>query len=254
MRLSRHLLCALALWAGQLFLAGGPATAAQSPTPIDQPDAARPGAPMPDPGTPGAAPTLVTPAPPGASGRPTGPVPNSQPYPMPMGPVPSYQSYPSPGAAGPSFADPTPLVPQDVGPIYSSPAQPQPAYQVPVRDDREPVYVPGPPNGGVSRDGISPPPGTLGQTYARRSRLLPDEKHPRVGMVDVYLPEDADVTARGLKPKWTGKVWRLESDGPLVPGMPHIYAVQAVMNRDGQKVTEVRWVRLIMGRIVDLDF
>ncbi len=107
---------------------------------------------------------------------------------------------------------------------------------------------------GINRWGIAPPPGTLGQTYRRLSTLLPDDAHPRMAAVVVYLPEHADVSARGLKVTWTGEVWRLETPTPLVPGMPHIYAVQAEWDAPEGRVNETRWVRLIMGREVDLEF
>lgn len=103
----------------------------------------------------------------------------------------------------------------------------------------------------TDRFGVAPPPGTLGQTYKRRSSLIDESKHPRVGIVDVYLPESVDVTAQGLKSKWTGKVWRLESDS-LMPGVPHIYEVKASWGEGTQP--QVRTVRLIMGRVVDLEF
>ena len=106
---------------------------------------------------------------------------------------------------------------------------------------------------GTDRYGIAPPAGTLGQTYQRRSRLIDDEKHPRVGVVEVHLSENYEVSAKGLKVKWTGKVWRLESD-PLLPGVPHIYEVKSEWGPEGAKQQQVRTVRLIMGRIVDLEF
>ncbi|HUQ72173.1 MAG TPA: hypothetical protein VM165_21785 [Planctomycetaceae bacterium] len=108
---------------------------------------------------------------------------------------------------------------------------------------------------GTNRFGMAPPPGTLGKTYQRRTTLLPDEKHPRIGIVDVHVPENVDVTARGLKSKWTGQVWQLESEAPLLPGVPHIYAIKAEKTLpNGEKQVDVRWVRLIMGRVVDLEF
>ena len=54
--------------------------------------------------------------------------------------------------------------------------------------------------------------------------------------------------------KWTGDVWRLESEHALVPGVPHIYAVKAEWDTPAGKTTQVRWVRLIMGREADLEF
>lgn len=119
-----------------------------------------------------------------------------------------------------------------------------------------PAVPPLPVTPGANRFDVVPPPGTLGQTYRRRSSLIPDDKHPRVAVVEVHLPEDVDVSARGLKSSWTGKVWRLESKEPLLPGLPHIYAIKAEKrNAEGEVIsTDVRWVRLIMGRVVDLDF
>jgi hypothetical protein len=110
---------------------------------------------------------------------------------------------------------------------------------------------------GVNRFAVSPPPGTLGQTYHRRSSLVPDDKHPRLGMVEVNLPEDVDVSARGMKAKWTGKVWRLETQEPLIPWVSHVYAIKAERRdkkTDEVVSTDVRWVRLIMGRVVYLEF
>ena len=107
---------------------------------------------------------------------------------------------------------------------------------------------------GRIREEQSPPPGTLGQTYRRRSALVPDDVHPRTGVVMVDLPEDADVSSRGLTSSWTGEAWRLETAQPLLPGMPHIYAIRAQWDAPEGRVYETRWVRLIMGRVVDLEF
>jgi len=128
----------------------------------------------------------------------------------------------------------------------------------PVASDSAPVNT----NGGnmdrpgYNRFGMAPPPGTLGRTYQQRSRIFDDEKHPRMGAVDVYLPEELDVTARGMKSVWTGKLWRLELKDPLLPGVPHIYAIKAEKkSKEGEVLsTEVRWIRLIPGRVVDLHF
>lgn len=109
---------------------------------------------------------------------------------------------------------------------------------------------------GYNRFGMAPPPGTLGRTYQQRSRIFDDEKNPRMGAVDVFLPEDIDVSARGMKSVWTGKHWRLEAKDPLLPGVPHIYAIKAERkNKEGEVLsTDVRWIRLIPGRVVDLQF
>lgn len=94
-----------------------------------------------------------------------------------------------------------------------------------------------------------PPPGTLGKTYQQRSRALDESKHPRVGVVELRVPEEYDVSAKGMKAKWTGEVWRLESD-PLIPGNSHIYDIRI----ENGGAVQWRTVRLIMGRVVDVDF
>jgi hypothetical protein len=145
----------------------------------------------------------------------------------PLRPIPMN---PNPGAA--PWVNPVP---------GNAPAMANPGNPV----DTPPAY------GNVDRFGYGPPPGTLGQTYKRRTRLIDDAKHPRIGIVEVNLPEHVDVTAKGLKTKWDGKVWRLESD-PLIPGVPHIYEVKASWGEGTEP--QVRTVRLIMGRIVDVEF
>lgn len=107
---------------------------------------------------------------------------------------------------------------------------------------------------GVDRFGMSPPPGNLGRTYKVRTRPVDKDLHPRMGVLEVSLPESADVTADGLKPSWTGEKWVLKTEEPMLPGLPQIYAVKAKFDRDGQTVTEYRWVRLILGRVVELSF
>ena len=109
------------------------------------------------------------------------------------------------------------------------------------------------PLAGTDRYGIAPPAGTLGQTYQRRSRLIDDEKHPRMAGVDVHLSENYDVSAKGLKAKWTGTVWHLSNEA-LLPGIPHIYEVKVEWGPEGAKQHEIRTIRLIMNRVVDLEF
>jgi hypothetical protein len=102
---------------------------------------------------------------------------------------------------------------------------------------------------------ILPPPGTLGVTYKRPSRPVPDEKHPRVGMLDVQAPAMAEVSVAGLD-GFCGDdgLWHFESPQPLLPGIPHVYDVRALVERDGELVEDVRTVRLIPGRIVNLAY
>jgi len=104
---------------------------------------------------------------------------------------------------------------------------------------------------------VAPPPGTLGMTYRQPSRLVPDEKHPRIGMIEVKsVPRDAQVSIKGME-GYFGKdgIWHFESEKPLFPGIPHIYHVKVVcFAADGQEKTDVRTFRLIPGRIVSLSY
>ena len=112
----------------------------------------------------------------------------------------------------------------------------------------------------------APPPGTLGQTFQLRSRPVPVEKHPRVGMVDVYIEGAHEVivhdmneisieqTIEGFRDIYDDDLWHFESQ-PLYPGLEHIYRVQATFkNADGSERKEARYIRLIMGRVVELKF
>ena len=108
---------------------------------------------------------------------------------------------------------------------------------------------------------VGPPPGTLGQTYQRPMRPIPVDKHPRISIVDVRAPGATSVRVYGTyeyrtKDGFTGfqdrkdpSVWRLESE-PLVPGIPHIYRVVAKYGDTAQE----KYIRLVPGRIVTLDF
>jgi hypothetical protein len=162
--------------------------------------------------------------------------PSAQPPPLPPAP-----------AASPPAANPAPPVPAAGGRSTGAVLTPQAASGPAILGGYQP-------QAGMNRWGMLPPPGTLGRTYQRRSALIPDDEHPRIGVVVVKLPEQANVSARGMKVKWTGEEWRLESSQPLVPGVPHIYAVTAEWETTAGKVQQTRWVRLIMGRVVDLEF
>ncbi|MEW4487863.1 hypothetical protein AB1L42_07250 [Thalassoglobus sp. JC818] len=111
-----------------------------------------------------------------------------------------------------------------------------------------------------------PPSGTIGRTYQMISRPVPVEKHPRTGMLDVYINGAYEVIVHdmnsprieqnieGFRDAEDENVWHFESN-PLYPGLDHIYRVQATFkNDDGSDWTDARYVRLIMGRVVDLDF
>lgn len=108
---------------------------------------------------------------------------------------------------------------------------------------------------------VGPPPGTLGQTYQRPTRPIPVDKHPRVSIVDVKADGATQVkiygtnefrtkdSIAGFQDRRNAAVWRFESE-PLVPGVPHIYRVDA---HYGDSIQQ-KYIRLVPGRIVTLDF
>ncbi|MBW3543049.1 MAG: hypothetical protein KY476_22550 [Planctomycetes bacterium] len=105
---------------------------------------------------------------------------------------------------------------------------------------------------------VPPPPGTLGVTYLQPSHPVPNDRHPRTAIIGVYVPGNATVSVHGLEDfvrlaSNDGVCW-FESSRPLVPGVPHVYRVEAHIARDGESFREVRWVRMIPGRIVTLSF
>lgn len=181
--------------------------------------------------------------------------------------------------AGPAL--PIQQVPQGVTPYGQAPPQPVPAGPINPPSSVSTVY-------GYSDTGARPP-GTLGKTYMRPTRMIDWDKHPRIGMLDVEvidtlragLASDVKikVTARDtynyFKPlegfRGDDGVWHFESD-PLLSTMPNIYDVKFTLVRE-QTVFEKRYgrvfektieqnlgslgtqrVRLIPGRIVDLVY
>lgn len=187
----------------------------------------------------------------------TPPVPSPLTAPAPhVTTAPGLPAAPPPGISAGTHSAPATPVPHDAH--TSSPPPGTNLTPTPIVGE----YAPGPAASSAAdrpehnRFGMSPPPGTLGRTYQQRSRIFDDEKHPRMAAVDVYLPEDLDVSGRGMKSVWTGKHWRLEAKEPLLPGVPHIYAIKAERkNPEGEVIsTDVRWIRLIPGRVVDLRF
>ncbi|MGD9853811.1 MAG: hypothetical protein AB7U20_02575 [Planctomycetaceae bacterium] len=107
------------------------------------------------------------------------------------------------------------------------------------------------------------PPGTLGRTYQLPSRPVPADRHPCVGMIDVCCPAADHVivrwtndfrteeTLKGLRDECNPTLWHFESK-PLLPGLTQIYRVEVYRGGPGSAPSEVRYVRLIMGRIVFL--
>ena len=173
--------------------------------------------------------------------------------------VPSPQ-VPSPDGNGPMYYQPFGTMRDRTPPPkqYLGDPNGQGTYHTPT-DAPTPTAQPVPPlethapDGITDRFGIAPPPGTLGRTYYRRTKPIEDKKHPRVSIVQVYLSENYDVSSPGMKAKWTGKYWELESD-PLLPGLPHIVEIAAEWGPEGARQREVRTIRLIMGRVMDVEF
>lgn len=111
----------------------------------------------------------------------------------------------------------------------------------------------------------SPPPGTLGQTYQRAMRPIPVEKHPRISIVDVRVTGATDVKVygtneyrtkdgvAGFRDRRDANLWHFESE-PLMPGVPHIYRVEAKFGKGRDAPTQERFFRFVPGRIVTLDF
>ena len=172
----------------------------------------------------------------------------------------SIQPVPSPDAGGAMYSQPwgtmrdrTPPPKKYLGDPNGQGSFHTPTEALPPSGQPLPAFDSRAPTGETDRFGIGPPPGTLGRTYYRRTKLVDEKKHPRVGVVEVHLSENYDVSAFGLKSKWTGKVWELESE-PLLPGLPHIFEVVAEWGPEGVRQREVRTIRLVMGRVVDLEF
>lgn len=100
------------------------------------------------------------------------------------------------------------------------------------------------------------PPGTVGQTYTRPSHPVPVDEHPRTGMLavrdDGSIPFLSVQNMGGIKMK--SGIWLFESRRPLDPGVCQIVRVEARQTAADIEPYSTRFVRLIPGRIVYLDF
>lgn len=100
------------------------------------------------------------------------------------------------------------------------------------------------------------PPGTVGQTYTRPSHPVPADEHPRTGMLavrdDGSIPFLSVHNMGGIKMK--SGIWLFESRRPLDPGACQIVRVEARQTAADVEPYATRFVRLIPGRIVYLDF
>jgi hypothetical protein len=104
---------------------------------------------------------------------------------------------------------------------------------------------------------LSPsPPGTLGQTYTRLSHPIPSDEHPRTAMLAVRDSQSAPhLTVQNMGGfRMKNGVWLFESSRPLDPGACQIVRVEARQTSQDVEPYDTRFVRLIPGRIVYLDF
>jgi hypothetical protein len=109
---------------------------------------------------------------------------------------------------------------------------------------------------------VAPPPGTLGRTYQLPSRPVPSDTHPRAAMLDIRVPGAEEVVVmdtnefrdedyvEGYRDEKDPSLWHFETKA-LYPGLPHVYRVES---RRGGKAQDVRYVRLIRGRILEVNF
>jgi hypothetical protein len=100
------------------------------------------------------------------------------------------------------------------------------------------------------------PRGTLGLTYYRRSHSVPADRHPRTAMLAVrdkgLVPHLSVPDMGGFRMR--SGVWLFESLRPLDPGVSQVVRVEARKAHLEVEAYDVRFVRLIPGRIVYLDY
>ena len=103
---------------------------------------------------------------------------------------------------------------------------------------------------------VRPPRGTLGITYFRHTHPVPDDKHPRLGMLAVRDKQRFRVVVvRGMSGlRLKNGAWLFESDRPLDPGASHVVCIEAKDHIMDVGAITKRYVRLIPGRVVYLDF
>jgi hypothetical protein len=139
-------------------------------------------------------------------------------------------------------------------------AMPQPPMQMPTGQPGA-----GPAYSGATATSWEPPPGTIGRTYQMKSRPVPVKMHPRAAVVDVRIPNATDVRVHdmnvyrtqdfleGFQDADDPAMWHFTSE-PLIPGLSHIYRIEAkIAGPDGEQMQE-RYVRLIMGRVIEVQF
>jgi len=103
---------------------------------------------------------------------------------------------------------------------------------------------------------IVPPPGTLGQTYLRASHPLSEDEHPRSAMLAVR-DQEAVKFLRAQRMggfRMNNGIWLFEVNRPLFPGQDHVIRIEARHDKADIQPYKVKFVRLIPGRLVYLDF
>lgn len=133
--------------------------------------------------------------------------------------------------------------------------------------DVPPTGVPGvgPGYSAATATSWQPPPGTLGRTYQLKSRPVPVEMHPRAAIIDVRVKNATNVRVHdmnvnrtqdyliGFQDHENANMWHFTSE-PLIPGLTHICRVEARFDGPEGEVIQERYVRLIMGRVIELEF
>ncbi|WP_437192515.1 hypothetical protein [Planctomicrobium sp. SH527] len=157
----------------------------------------------------------------------------------------------------PSFGQPT------IAPNYPMAPIPEGTLST----DVPPTGVPGvgPGYSGATATSWQPPPGTLGRTYQLKSRPIPVEMHPRSAIIDVRIKNATNVRVHdmnvnrtqdyltGFQDHENANMWHFTSE-PLIPGLTHICRVEARFDGPEGEVVQERYVRLIMGRVIELEF
>ncbi len=124
------------------------------------------------------------------------------------------------------------------------------------------------PNMFMGTNNMQPMPATIApvQTgqhrYFRTTRLIPADKPPRVAMIDVYTNKTDTVNVydqnpfreedevKGYQDPKNPNLWVFETKA-LFPGIPHIYKV---VSKSESGTESVKYIRMIPGHIVDLEF
>ncbi|MCA9064280.1 MAG: hypothetical protein KDA96_14520 [Planctomycetaceae bacterium] len=100
------------------------------------------------------------------------------------------------------------------------------------------------------------PAGTLGTTYTRPSHPIPTDEHPRTGRLAVRDHGAVEhLTVKGMGGfRMKNGIWLFESIRPLDVGVSQVVRVEARRTADDVEPYAAKFVRLIPGRTVYLDF